>query len=120
MKKSEYEKLNDYQKKRVYRGHEIVQTIGIRNQIIKCRINDVQLFTAEVIEDVTDPEFDDERTRNYIIKVFWNKKVVATTCTPMGFRFAGFLALDMLRASMSAKASHRRWNAWDPEEEEAK
>lgn len=120
MKKSDYEKLTSHKQMRVWRGNQIEEIIGIRNEVIQCRINDVQLFTAEVIEDVTDSEFDDERTKNYDIKVFWNKKVVATAYTTMGFRFAGYLALDMLRAAMSAKASHRRWNAWEPEEEEGK
>ncbi len=110
MKKSDYEKLTSHKQMRVWRGNQIEEIIGIRNNVIQCRINDHQKFTAEVLEE--------DGEKGYRINVWWNKKPVATTYTNLGYRMAGFLALGMLRSAMSAKASHHRWYAWEPEEEE--
>lgn len=120
MKKSEYLKLNAKEAKFIWRGHKIIYAIGVKNEVIRCNINDHQSFSAEVLEDLADLEYDAERSKHYVVKVYWNKKVVATACTDQGFRFAGHMAVNMLRAAMTAKNSRRRWDAWEPEEEEAK
>lgn len=112
MKKSEYLKLNARDAKFIWRGHEILSAIGVRNQVLRCRINERHLFVAEVLEE--------DGEKGYRINVYWNKKLVATAYTEHGFRVAGHLAVNMLRGFMTAKNTRHRFEGWEPEEEEAK